>query len=133
MWCLVPNKIYATLHIVFKDQSSYVSTISDIHSFLLKYGISQATIQPEFTDDIETVTSEHKEIVSATGLEEVTTTPGEQVVSGNTMAIKEVSGTETMRKSSCRLSCPTESCFKKRCCISKEKCANNINILYGDI
>ena len=50
VWCLVPNEIYATLHIIFKGEDSYFTTISDIQTFLQKYGINNVTIQPEFLE-----------------------------------------------------------------------------------
>merc|ERR1712077_172981 len=52
VWCLVPNEIYATLHIIFKDRDSYLSTKSEIESFLSTYGINHVTIQPEFESEL---------------------------------------------------------------------------------
>ena len=57
VWCLVPNKVYATLHIVFRNEESYTSALSPINSFLLKYGINHVTIQPEFSDHSKDVDS----------------------------------------------------------------------------
>jgi zinc transporter 1 len=120
VWCLVPNKIYATLHIIFKDEDSYVSTLSAIHSFLLKYGINHATIQPEFLDNVKNVTPENKETSPATGFKVDTTGNGTHGVSGDNVEETEVSTTDPLRQSACQLPCPQQTCLKKRCCISKE-------------
>ena len=120
VWCLVPNKIYATLHIVFKDEQSYVSTLSAIHSFLLTHGINHATIQPEFLDNKKNVNPNRKGISHAPLLNVDTTKNGTHGCSGDNMGQNEVSNTDPLRHSACQLPCPKETCHKKRCCMSKE-------------
>ena len=41
--------MYATLHIVFTDEYNYLSSVTAVNAFLIKYGINYATIQPEFS------------------------------------------------------------------------------------
>ena len=122
VWCLVPNKIYATLHIVFKDEESYLSTLSDIHPFLLKYGINHATIQPEFDDEVkDSIIAQNSIAPSAVSRDvEKQQSTGEKENTSNlipkesTVSLKSLDG-------SCHLACPPKSdCIKKRCCVSKE-------------
>ena len=122
VWCLVPNIIYATLHIVFKDEQSYVSTISAIHSFLLKHGINHATIQPEFIDIKKNVKPKHKGISSATLLKVDTSENCTHGYSGNNLGQNEVSNTDPLLQIACQLPCPNETCLKKRCCMTKNGC-----------
>ena len=129
VWCLVPNEIYATLHIVFKDEDSYVSTLSAIHSLLLKHGINHATIQPEFLDSEKYVKEEHKGISPARLLEVDTTESGTHGSSGNNEGQNEASNTEPLLQSSCQFPCPKDTCLKKRCCILKENRRDEI-LLY---
>ena len=113
VWCLVPSKIFATLHIVFKDEESYMLSQSPINAFLLKYGINKATIQPEFLSDIINKTPKDgihgvKQHQCANGRDEL-----------------EILNTESLIKEAitdyiCSYPCPHESCLKKRCCLSKE-------------
>ena len=121
VWCLVPNEIYATLHIVFKDEDSYVSNLSAIHTFLLKYGINHATIQPEFLNIEKNVKAEHKGISLLGKLLKVDAAEsGPPGCSGNNMGQNEASNTDPLLQSSCQFPCPKDNCLKKRCCMLKE-------------
>ena len=114
VWCLVPSKIYATLHIVFKDEDSYMLSQSSINAFLLKYGINNATIQPEFLNNPKIKSPEclHKHInkkTSANGRDELEILNSESLIA------------EDLMDNICYYSCPEDNCLKKRCCLSKEE------------
>ena len=118
VWCLVPTKIYATLHIVFKDEDSYLSTLSEIHPFLLKYGINHATIQPEFDNDGKDSETQQRSLAPSTEPE------NEEEENGTDLA-NDVNGDSPKEYVSClgntcHLPCPKGNCMKKRCCMSKE-------------
>ena len=120
MWCLVPNKICATLHVVFKDEESYMNSLATIHKFLLKYGINHATVQPEFpnadlTDvqNINSFTNSTKETADEDAIQEC---------QDNYLQINNTPPTEQKPQNCCLLSCPSENCLKKRCCITTQIC-----------
>ena len=107
VWCLVPNETYATMHIIFKDEYSYVSKISDINLFLLSYGINHATIQPEFESDTNILLGPQNSSFHARNIASTSST------------IEEKDSGE-IEKNACLLPCPDTTCLKKRCCIPKD-------------
>ena len=113
VWCLVPSKIFATLHVVFKDEDSYMLCQSSISAFLLKYGINNPTIQPEFLSEIEKRSSETE------------INPINRQKCANENEELQILNTESLMKDTssdiiCCFPCPFENCLKKRCCPSKE-------------
>lgn len=133
VWCLVPNQIYATLHIVFKDEESYMNSLSLIHRFLVSYGISQATIQPEFVStnltDAQGRNSVRRgsyEMACEDGIQEYEEMC-EEVCQGSCVeSIKDMDINtplaEQQEQNACLLPCPTdEICLKKRCCIQPKQ------------
>ena len=130
VWCLVPDKVYATLHIVFKDQYSYLSSTTAINAFLLKYGINHATIQPEFSCSAK----------NCQRAESPSSVFNDANVQGDSHSIKEHKTTNAIEKHeieenstvtdalipyTCQISCPTENCLKKRCCSSGSSMSNS--------
>lgn len=118
VWCLVPNKVYATLHIVFRDEYSYLSSVSAINAFLMKYGINHATIQPEFV-------CKHQKETSQTSVYEnsnIESDSDSKTDKTPTNIIDSV--TDTLMQYECQISCPTENCVKKRCCSSTSSLSN---------
>ena len=123
VWCLVPNKVYATLHIVFKDEYSYLSSTTAINAFLLKYGINHATIQPEFSCTVKNCqkAESHSSIFDDTNVQgDCTSINGQKP--NNAIEKQEIEEdstvTDTLIPYTCQISCPTENCLKKRCCSS---------------
>ena len=120
VWCLVPNKIYATLHITFKDEDSYITAISGIHAFLLKYGINNATIQPEFSDT-KNLRSELKRSLPGCDSKNGCTKNDIHEHQGHNQTNLNISVPDILlHNSCCSLPCRQESCSKKQCCVSKE-------------
>ena len=118
VWCLVPNKIYATLHIVFKDEYSYMSTRSAINAFLLKYGINHATIQPEFSKSIKNEALNQKEESCSSVFKDSHTECDSHPKTEKKLNIGKSSLTDALIEQTCQITCPTENCLKKRCCSS---------------
>ena len=114
VWCLVPNKIYATLHVVFKDEECYFNSLVLLNTFLLNYGINQATIQPEFArselTDVQNVSSPLNVRKGIADEDDIQECPE------NNVPINSTPMTELRQQSCCLLPCPKENCMKKRCC-----------------
>ena len=120
VWCLVPNKIYATLHIIFKNEDSYLSTTSVIQAFLLKFGINNATIQPEFLE-MEKQTARRKKSLSYSNSENIILENSIQEDKDQKETNIEFTATDILLYNTCcRLPCRHECCLKKRCCMSKK-------------
>ena len=125
VWCLVPNETYATMHIIFKDEHSYVSKISDIKIFLSTYGINNATIQPEFESDTNVVLGPQNSSLYTRNIASTSSTI-EEKDSGD-IYIKSVNRGNQRNglnnrwlKNACLLPCPDTTCLKQRCCIPKD-------------
>ena len=121
VWCFVPSTIYATLHIIFKDMDSYVSTKSEIESFLLTYGVNHVTIQPEFESDlllpIESQVSSKKSVSgSIIELEE----SDEDTIRCENEGNQRNMLMEQLLETPCLLPCSTKDCLKKSCCVPEE-------------
>ena len=121
----MPNETYATLHIIFKDENSYVSKISDINLFLLSYGINHATIQPEFESDTNLLLGPQNSSFHARNIASTSSTI-EEKDSGD-IYIKSVNRGNLRNglsnrwvKNACLLTCPDTTCLKQRCCIPKD-------------
>ena len=128
VWCLVPNAIYATLHIVFKDMDSYLSTKSEIESFLSTYGINHVTIQPEFEGELllpieSQKSSKHNLSGSIIEIEESDDNTVRCEIDGNQGDML----MEQILETPCLIPCPTKDCLKKYCCVPKEM-RNDINL-----
>ena len=128
VWCFVPNEIYATLHIIFKDRDSYLSTKSEIESFLFNYGINHVTIQPEFEGELllpKEVRKSSKQNFSGSIIKieesDDNTIRCENESNQRDMLI------EQLLETPCLISCPTKDCLKKNCCVPKE-IRNDINM-----
>ena len=118
VWCLAPNKIYATLHIVFKDENSYLTTISAIHAFLLSYGINNATIQPEFFNMNHQTTNRRKTLSDPNYKNESAENSTHEDEEQNETEMELTVTDSLLNNNCCRLQCRHECCLKKRCCIS---------------
>ena len=120
VWCLVPNKIYATLHIVFKDEDSYLTTISAINALLLTYGINNATIQPEFLD-MNNQSNDREESLSNPICNNRSFENRIHEHEKNNETNIELTVIDTLlNNSSCHLPCHDDSCLKKRCCTPRK-------------
>ena len=118
VWCLVPSKIYATLHVVFRDEDSYILSNSSINAFLLKYGINNATIQPEFLNDIQKKSPKHW--INQINRKKCANENDELEILNTETLI-----TDNLIDNICYYPCPHENCMKKRCCLSKEDLPTN--------
>ena len=125
VWCLVPNKVYATLHIVFTDEYSYLSSVTAINAFLIKYGINYTTIQPEFSCKHKKQGSSPLGSEGSNVVGDSSKTEGKRK---DTNESQENNGKETVTDplipDECQMSCPTENCLKKRCCSSISSLSN---------
>ncbi len=114
VWCLVPNKIDATLHVVFKDEESYFNSLVLLNTVLLNYGINQATIQPEFSrselTDVQNVTSLLNVGKGIADEDDIQECPE------NYLQINNTPMSDWRQQSCCLLPCPKGNCVKKRCC-----------------
>ncbi|XP_065352823.1 proton-coupled zinc antiporter SLC30A1 isoform X2 [Cloeon dipterum] len=53
IWCLTPTKVYATAHIVLPNHGEYVQIKEQLMDFFHERGVTQATLQPEFSQAVE--------------------------------------------------------------------------------
>ena len=49
VWMLTPSRIYATAHLIFASKDLYQRDKDTIETFFNDMGITQVTLQPEFT------------------------------------------------------------------------------------
>lgn len=121
VWCLVPNAIYATLHITFKDMDSYLSTKSEIESFLLTYGVNHVTIQPEFENDLLLpIESQKSSKQSLSGSIIETEESDDNAIRCKNEGKQRNMLMEQLLETPCLLPCPTKDCLKKSCCLPDE-------------
>ena len=121
VWALVPNEIYATLHILFKDEESYLSSLSSIPSFLLKYGINHTTIQPEFNSCNIIESKEQQECcLPCTHSRDTSTEYDDDTIHIQKELNPKMSIKESYVGNVCQYPCSSEDCIKKRCCIPKD-------------
>ena len=146
VWCIVPNKIVATLHVIFKDEDSYMASRQGIRDFLVStYGIDQVTMQPEFVNNKlngvrngnargvvkePSLDSWDSDGSSSAGTSSSPCTTGGG--GGGTEDTREeqslevdpsgnngdvvLDGSDVGIGNTCLLKCPDESCLTKRCC-----------------
>ena len=48
VWALTPDKVISTAHLVFMNETVYLSVKEAIRDFFLGQGITRITLQPEF-------------------------------------------------------------------------------------
>lgn len=51
VWRLNQSKVFCTAHVRFRDARDYLRVNQDVTRFFLEYGVTQVTVQPEFSSD----------------------------------------------------------------------------------
>ena len=126
VWALVPSEIYATLHILFKDEESYLSSLSAIPSFLSKYGINHTTIQPEFSScNMIESTRPQGSCLPCTHSKDTSTEYDDDAMDIQKELKPKGSIKDAFMENVCQYQCSSEDCIRKRCCLPK----NNIDLV----
>jgi zinc transporter 1 len=58
IWQLSESKFVGSVHIICKSQSQFINIASDIKKIMHKHGVHSTTIQPEYTNGVETMDDE---------------------------------------------------------------------------